>query len=250
MSTSEFQFLGVSHIVVLVLTITLPVALSVLVRKVEGSRCCTGVDSSVVANVVCYLLAATLIVNEIGVWIYRAATVESFGEFIQSHLPLHICGVALFVVVLTLLRRNQILYEIGYFWGIVGTLNAVLTPQLEVGFPHYRFFQYFIVHGGIVVSVLFVTWGLRMRPTFKGLLRSFLLVNLYMVVIAGINLLLKSNYMFICEPPDTKSPFFFAPWPWYIPILDVVVLVLFFVVYSPFLIGDWLKSLSPKNKHV
>ena len=241
MPSSEFQFLGVPHIVALSLTIVLPIALSVLVRKV---------DSSVVANVVCYLLAATLIVNEIGIWIYRAATVQSFSVFVQSYLPLHICGVALFVVVLVLLCRNQTLYEIGYFWGIVGTLNAVLTPQLGVGFPHYRFFQYFIVHGGIVVSVLFATWGLRMRPTLKGLLRSFLFVNLYMVFIAGVNLLLKSNYMFICEPPYTKSPFFFAPWPWYILILDGVALILFFVVYSPFLIGDWLRSLSPKSNHV
>ncbi len=241
MPSSEFQFLGVPHVVALALTIVLPIALSVLVRKV---------DSSVVANVVCYLLAATLIINEIGGWIYRAATVQSFSVFVQSYLPLHICGVALFVVVLALLCRNQILYEIGYFWGIVGTLNAVLTPQLGVGFPHYRFFQYFIVHGGIVVSVLFATWGLRMRPTLKGLLRAFLLVNFYMVVIAGVNLLLKSNYMFICDPPLTKSPFFFAPWPWYIPILDGVALVLFFVVYSPFLISDWLRSLSPKSNHV
>jgi hypothetical integral membrane protein (TIGR02206 family) len=239
--TSEFQFLGVPHVVVLILTITLPIALSVLVRNA---------DSSVLTNAVCYLLVGILIINEIGGWIYRAATVQSFSVFVRSSLPLHICGVALFVVVFALLCRNRILYEIGYFWGIVGTLNAVLTPQLGVGFPHYRFFQYFIVHSGIVVSVLFATWGLRMRPTLKGLLRSFLLANFYMVFIAGVNLLLKSNYMFICEPPDTKSPFFFAPWPWYIPILDGVALVLFFVIYSPFLIGDWLKSFSSKNDHL
>ena len=241
MPTSEFQFLGVPHIVALSLTIVLPIALSVLVRNT---------DSSVLTNAVCYLLAGILIINEIGGWIYRAATVQSFNVFVQNHLPLHICGVALFVAVFALLCRNQILYEIGYFWGIVGTLNAVITPQLAVDFPHYRFFQYFIVHGGIVISMLFATWGLRMRPTFKGLLRSFLLANLYMVVIAGVNLLLKSNYMFICEPPYTKSPFFFAPWPWYIPILDGVALILFFLVYSPFLIGDWLRSLSPKNNHI
>ena len=241
MPTSEFQFLGVPHIVALALTITLPIALSVLVRNA---------DSSVLTNAVCYLLAGILIINEIGGWIYRAATVQSLSVFVQSYLPLHICGVALFVVVFVLLLRNQTLYEIGYFWGIVGTLNAVITPQLGVGFPHYRFFQYFIVHGGIVVSVLFATWGLRMRPTLKGLLRSFLLANFYMVVIAGVNLLLKSNYMFICEPPYTKSPFFFAPWPWYIPILDGVAFILFFLVYSPFLIGDWLRSLSSKSNHV
>ena len=239
MPTSEFQFLGVPHISALVLTIVLPIALSVLVRKI---------DSPVGANVVCYLLAVILLVNEIGVWIYRATTVQSFSVFVQNHLPLHICGIVVFIVMFVLLRRNQALYEIAYFWGIVGTLNAVFTPQLEVGFPHYRFFQYFIAHSGIVVSVLFVTWGLKMRPTLKGLLRSFLLSNLYMIVIAGINLALKSNYMFICEPPDTKSPFFFAPWPWYIPILDGVALVLLFIVYSPFLISDWLRSLSLKKQ--
>ena len=241
MPTSEFQFLGVSHIVVLVLTIALPIALSVLVRKA---------NSSVMTNAVCYLLGAILIINEVGHWGYRMTTVQSFSEFLQRHLPLHICGVSVFVVVFALLLRNQTFYEIGYFWGIVGTLNAVITPQLEVGFPHYRFFQYFIVHSGIVVSVLFITWGLKMRPTLKGLLRSFLLVNLYMMVVAGANLLVESNYMFICEPPDTKSPFFFAPWPWYIPILDGVALALFFVVYFPFLIGDWLRSLSPKSNLV
>ena len=241
MPTSEFQFLGVSHVVVLALTITLPIALSVLVRKA---------DSSAVTNTVCYLLSATLIVNEVGLWGYRMSTVQSFSVFLQRYLPLHICGVVVFVVVFVLLRRNQTLYEIGYFWGLVGTLNAIITPQLWVDFPNYRFFQYFIAHGGIVISVLFATWGLRMRPTLKGLLRAFLLVNFYMVVMVGVNLSLKSNYMFICEPPDTKSPFFFAPWPWYILILDGVALVFFFVVYSPFLIGDWLRSLSPKNNHV
>ena len=109
MPTSEFQFLGVPHIVALALTIALPVALSVLVRKA---------DSSVLTNAACYLLAGILIINEIGGWIYRAATVQSFSVFVQNHLPLHICGVALFVVVLALLCRNQILYEIGYFWGL------------------------------------------------------------------------------------------------------------------------------------
>ena len=79
MPTSEFQFLGVPHIVALALTIALPIALSVLVRKAEDSQCCTGADSSVLTNAVCYLLAGILIINEIGGWIYRAVTVQSFS---------------------------------------------------------------------------------------------------------------------------------------------------------------------------
>ena len=36
------------------------------------------------------------------------------------------------------------------------------------------------------------------------------------------------------EPPVTQSPFFFAPWPWYIPILDAAALLLVaFLIHKP-----------------
>ena len=84
MPTSEFQFLGVAHVVVLALTLTLPLALSVWVRKAS---------SSVLTDAVCYLLATVLIVNEIGVWVYRIATVPSFNEFYtELPAPSHLWG--------------------------------------------------------------------------------------------------------------------------------------------------------------
>jgi hypothetical integral membrane protein (TIGR02206 family) len=234
MTLTEFQFLGIPHITAMILTIILPVALAAVVRKA---------DSPKVTRTLCYLLGATLLANEVGHWGYRLATVPDFNDILRKYLSLHICGLAVFATALALLFRHQILYETAYFWGLVGTLNAIITPGgLEVGFPKYRFFQYFIAHSGIVVGVLFATLGLRMRPTLRSLFRSFLILNVYMVAIAGINLLLRANYMFICKPPDTESPFFFAPWPWYIPILDGVTFVLFFIAYSPFLISDWLKQ--------
>ena len=49
--------------------------------------------------------------------------------------------------------------------------------------------------------------------------------------------------MFLCRPPaGTESPFFFAGWPWYIPIIDLVALGMFFVVLSPFLVARWRAS--------
>ena len=58
----------------------------------------------------------------------------------------------------------QQLYELAYFWGLGGTVQAVLTPDLDTRFPSFDFFRYFIAHGGIVVSVLAMTIGLRLRP--------------------------------------------------------------------------------------
>ena len=44
--------------------------------------------------------------------------------------------------------------------------------------------------------------------------------------------------MFLMEPPVTQSPFFFAPWPWYIPVLDAFALFLFVLLLLPFVIHN------------
>ena len=59
----------------------------------------------------------------------------------------------------------------------------------------------------------------------------------WLIVLIGVNLMLGSNYMFLCQPPVTKSPFFFLPWPWYLLFLDGVALVLFYVLFMPFKIS-------------
>ena len=67
------------------------------------------------------------------------------------------------------------------------------------------------------------------------------------MVLGVLNFLLGSNYMFLCRPPTgTESPFFFAGWPWYIPIIDLVALGMFFVV-SVSLLRDakWWSSRTP-----
>ena len=225
MTPSEFQTFETSHLAVMGLILTLTVALTLLARRDQDGR---------MAAIIGYLLAVTLLVNEVTAWSYR---ILEFGPvfFVRNHLPLHICGIANLATVATLVRRNRRTFEIAYFWGLVGSANAVITPgEIETGFPSWRFFQYFVAHGGIVVGVLYATWGLGMRPTLGGLLRAFLILNVFAVAVGGFNLLLGSNYMYLSAPPSgTVSPFFFAPWPWYIPILDAVALALFFLAYLP-----------------
>ena len=184
-----------------------------------------------------------LLVNEVAHWIWRLAT-STVEEFLRLNLPLHVCGVAVFAVMVALVFRKRIAYEIAWFWGLAGTVNALITPQLDVGFPEYRFFQYFIAHGGIVAGALFATWGLGMRPTAMSVVRAFVLLHLLCVVAFGVNWTLGSNYMFLMAPPDTQSPFFFAPWPWYIPILDAVAFALFCLLLLPFLV------LKPRRRDI
>ena len=226
----NFQSFSTAHLIVMGLTLGVPVLLAVIARRRAAAP-------------IGYLLAGILLTNEITNWCYRF-TEFGLSEFIRNHLPLHACGIAVLATAATLLFRNQRAFEIAYFWGLVGSSNAVITPSLggEEGFPSYRFFQYFIAHSGIIVGVLYATWGLRMRPSLGGLFRAFVCVNLFAVCVGVFNVVMESNYMFLCDPPETASPFFFAPRPWYIPILDLVAFGMFFAVLSPFFVSTWWSS--------
>lgn len=230
-ATSTFDQWGSAHLVVLGLVIATPIVLSVLAR-----RC-----SAAVTRTICLAFAVTLVGNVAVHWVYRLATV-GVDEFITRHLPLHICGITAFVLAATLVLRSERAYEVAFFWGLAGTLNALLTPQLEGGFPEYLFFHFFIGHGGIVAGVLFATWGLGMRPTFGSLLRAYGWLAALFAVLLVVNPLLGSNYMFLREPPQSASPFFFAPWPYYIPVLAAVGFVFFCVLLAPFKVAEWVRA--------
>lgn len=228
MPSSQFEFFGFAHFVVMGVVLAVPIVLTLVVKWL---------DSAKATQAICYGFAGVIAVNEVLNWSHRIATV-GVHEFVREYMPLHVCGITIFAVVVMLVLRRQTAYEIAYFWGLVGATNAVVTPQLEFGYPQYRFFQYFIAHGGIVAAALFATWGLGMRPTARSVLRVFVLLNVLAVVLIGVNLMLGSNYMFLCQPPVTRSPFFFLPWPWYLLFLDGMALVLFYVLFIPF----WQKS--------
>ena len=225
MTSTGFQTFAAPHLVAMALTLALPALLAVIARRLGGAA----------PKAIAWLLAGMLLTNEFTYWTIRIGAIGLDG-WVRNHMPLHVCGVAVLLTSATLLFRSPKTYEIVYFWGLVGAANAVITPGgLAVDFPEYRFFQYFIAHSGIVVGVAFATWGLGMRPTLRGMFRAFAYLSLFAAFVGVVNILLGSNFMWLSgAPPDTVSPFFMAPWPWYLPILAVVGLAMFFVVLMPF----------------
>ena len=222
-----FELFGGAHIVVMVLSVAVPAAMSVIVRRA---------DSEKVTRAVCVAFAGVLAINQVTYWYYRFAT-EGAAVFLREHLPLHLCSIAVVLSIVLLLTRARLPYELTYFWGLAGTSNAIVTPELTEGFPDYHFFQYFITHGGIVATALFATFGLGMRPTFKSLMRAFVWLNVLAGVVALVNLALDSNYLYLCEAPVTASPFLFLAWPWYLIWLEVLAFGFFALLYLPVYLG-------------
>jgi hypothetical integral membrane protein (TIGR02206 family) len=161
---------------------------------------------------------------------------------IQTMLPLHMCAVLIWSSAYMLISKNYPIYEMVYFIGLGGAMQAVLTPAdaAAYNFPHFRIMQTFIAHGLLINIAIYMTVVEGFRPTLQSFKRVFIWTNIYMVIIFFLNLAIGSNYLFIAHKPDFPTLLdMLAPWPWYIIELEVIGFAIFFILYIPFLVKDW-----------
>lgn len=193
-----------------------------------------------------WILAILLLGQELSLNIWHL----SIGDWdAGSTLPFHLCGMGIVLGAFLLINRNSLLYELVYFWGLGGAIQALLTPDIGIyGYPHYRFFQFFFSHGILIFASLYMTWIGGMRPTHRSIWKVMGITNIYMVFIAGFNYLTDGNYLFICHKPVNGSLIdVLGPWPWYILSLEVVAVISFYVYYAPFAVKDLIvKRRSPR----
>ncbi len=153
-------------------------------------------------------------------------------------LPFHFCDVAAIAGGITLLTRNRLTAEIVYFFGLAGTLQGLITPNLQVDFPDPRFFSFFFVHGGVVVTALHVVTSMRLPPRDWAVPRMVALTLGYAAVVGLINAALGSNFGFLCEKPQQASLMdALGPWPWYIGSMVLLCGLFYSLLYAPFFIA-------------
>lgn len=191
-----------------------------------------------------YALAVWLAVWELS---WHAWSIYYGTWTIQTNLPLHLCSVFIWLSVIMLIKKNTTIYELAYFLGIGGAMQALITPDAGIyGLPHFRAVQTLAAHGGIVLAALYMTIVEGFRPTWQSFKRVFKWTNIYMVIVFCINLVIGSNYLFIAHKPEFPTLIdLLAPWPWYILELEVLALVICFILYIPFMLKDWAAGRQP-----
>ena len=148
---------------------------------------------------------------------------------IEKDLPLQLCTIGIYVAVVALLKKNQIAFELIFYWGLVGASQAILTPDSDL-FELKIFFMYSqAYHSALIFSVLWLVIKCNMRMQIEYILRVVLITNLVVVVISVINYLLDSNYMFLRVKPNSVSPFLIGEWPVYIIMVQFFSIVIVFL---------------------
>lgn len=160
---------------------------------------------------------------------------------VQEMLPLHLCSIFVILNAVMMLTRNYPIYELAYFLGIAGALQATLTPDAgRYGLPHFRAWQTLIAHTLIMTAPIYMTVVEGYRPTWSSIKRVFIYANLYMAAVTVLNALIGSNYMFTLRKPATASLMdVLGPWPLYLISLEVIGLIMCLILYLPFALRDW-----------
>jgi hypothetical integral membrane protein (TIGR02206 family) len=213
----------VPYLVAVLLALGAGVALCV------GARHSTGRWPAVAGR----LLALALVADAVS-FVVAKAVAGSFSA--KTDLPFALCDVAVLVAAAACWWREPLLVELTYFWGLAGTLQAVVTPDLNAGFPHLVFFQYLAGHLGIVLAAVYLVVGLKIAPRRHSVVAVFAITVGYTAFVGLIDALIGANYMFLRRPPSNWTLLkVLGPWPWYIASAAGVTLVLLAVLDLPFL---------------
>jgi hypothetical integral membrane protein (TIGR02206 family) len=182
-----------------------------------------------------------VVVRVVGVCLAADAVSYTVAEIRQgtwsaaTSLPLALCNVAVLVAAVACWWHVPLLVELTWFWGLAGTLQGLVTPDLGVGFPHLVFVEYVTGHAGIVVAALFLVVGMRRWPR-PGAVRRVLLISVaWTAVVGATDALAGGNYMFLRRRPGEWTLLsVLGPWPWYLLGATGVALVLFTLLDAPF----------------
>jgi len=176
---------------------------------------------------------AALLVAGLGYALSNALPLQGFD--LLDILPLELCDLAVLIAVWALLSGNRLACELLYFWGLSGTLIAMLTPDVDRGFPDSRFLAFFALHGAVAIAAVVMTFGAGIGPRPGANLRVFWITNAYALLAGFVDAAAGKNYLYLRSKPSQPSILdVMGPWPWYIVAADALAFALFWLLQAPF----------------
>lgn len=205
MDSRPFVLFGTSHIVTLVgFTIIVVVCLHFLATL-------SGRNQRRARSFILWMVVVDLLV-------WRALPVIDDQFAIGLDLPVAVCSVSQIMLAVYLCRPKQWLFDILFYWVLIGSSLAMLVPDLQQAFPSWRFFGMFVSHGVNIFTMLYLIVVRRDAPSEGSYHVAFVALATYAICFAlPVDVLAHTNYLFLLSPPDMDlSVLHVLPaWPWY-----------------------------------
>ena len=186
-----------------------------------------------------YTLAGLIIVQEL---VGQLARVALHDWQIGQDLLLHMCGLAVLIIPYALIAQKKWAIELGYYWGVGGSIQALITPSLSYALPEYHTVHFFISHTCLLAGAVCLIILTRHRLTWHGLRTAVLATLMTPFAALGCNVFINqfwpeahANYWYTLAKPSGNNITASMPnWPLYLPIMALMAVVCMLIL---FLIG-------------
>ena len=152
---------------------------------------------------------------------------------ISENLPLQLCGISnLIACFILFIPKNKTLFEFFYFAGIIGAIQAFLTPQINnFDGTNYEYVEYYISHGGILLLPIYMFNNLGYKLRKFSWLKVLIYLNILLVFIMPLNFKINSNYMYLAYPPNVDNPLIIGEWPYYVMYWEIIIVIFTYTLY-------------------
>lgn len=166
------------------------------------------------------------------------------GRFLASYLPLHLCSINIFLILIHAFKPSRLLGGYLYTVGIPGAIAALLFPTwTSLPFMNFMHLHSFTVHILLAMYPIVLATSGDLAPEVKRLPQYLLLLVGMAIPIYGINLLLNTNFMFLMSADEGNPLYLFEQmWGNHLYGFPVLIAAVLIVMYVPLTIFRKLKS--------
>jgi hypothetical integral membrane protein (TIGR02206 family) len=221
----EFVAYGPSHLTVLAIFVIGAVLLVWIGRRQTESQ----------ARLFGRIFAAVILAAFIVALVYKL-----IRPHMDTSIPLQLCDVAELIAVYALWSQRHWAFALTYYWCLVLSSQALITPDVgtpEEGapdFPHHLFLTFFTLHVLVVWAAIYLTWGRRMRPTWRDYRFAIIATLVWAVFTFIFNAITGTDYGYLNRKPPTASLLdVLGPWPVYLLVEIAIVLIVWALITWP-----------------
>lgn len=144
---------------------------------------------------------------------------------IERSVPLRLTDLATVVGAYALWSQRHWAYVLTYYWGLVLSTQALISPVLKSpDFPHYEFLAFWSIHLLVIWAAIYLTWGRGMRPHWRDYRLVVVVTAAWAGVTMAFNGIAGTNYGFLNAKPATASLLdLMGPWPVYVVVASALV---------------------------
>lgn len=187
----------------------------------------------------------TLGLATFGIYAAKQVVLVILGEYGIGYLPLHLCGMSVYIELIDCLFPSRFTRELCYSLCMPGALMGILFANWT-GYPIFSMIHItsFLLHGMMIIYPLLALTGGDHRPSLKRLPACFGFLLAVAIPVYFFNRHFRTNYMFL-RYPSPGSP---LEWcekllgnPGYLLGFAVMIAAVWALMYAPFVIADCVR---------